>query len=104
MGDEMTTEDKLTLMSCQLLIQKAEVEKSILIAKAKLRQKNTKVAKTDLCKPVNRMRKRTILVRKSLTSRSGLCDYVRLTNELKKKDAKGFFNILHMAVKYTKRS
>ncbi|KAH3710946.1 hypothetical protein DPMN_070444 [Dreissena polymorpha] len=42
MDDEMTTDDKLMLMRCQLLLQ---VETVILIAKAKLRQRNRKFAK-----------------------------------------------------------
>ncbi|KAH3810508.1 hypothetical protein DPMN_138903 [Dreissena polymorpha] len=46
MGDEMTTEDKLMLMKCQLLLQKKTlVENSILIAKAKLPKSNRKFAK-----------------------------------------------------------
>ena len=36
---KLTTEDKLMLMRCQLQLQKNQVENTILIAKAKLRQR-----------------------------------------------------------------
>ncbi|KAH3843844.1 hypothetical protein DPMN_117375 [Dreissena polymorpha] len=45
MDDRMTTEKKLMLMRCQLLLQNAQGENSILVAKAKLRKSNRKVAK-----------------------------------------------------------
>ncbi|KAH3804712.1 hypothetical protein DPMN_133000 [Dreissena polymorpha] len=43
----MTTEDKLMRMRCQLLLKKAQVEKSILIDRAKLQQSYSKVAETN---------------------------------------------------------
>ncbi|KAH3754793.1 hypothetical protein DPMN_189474 [Dreissena polymorpha] len=45
MGDEMTTENKLMLIRCQLLLQKAQVENNILTAKSKLRHKKEKSRK-----------------------------------------------------------
>ncbi|KAH3797783.1 hypothetical protein DPMN_151370 [Dreissena polymorpha] len=45
MVDEMASEDKPMLMRCQHLLQRAQVENSILIAKAELREINTKCAK-----------------------------------------------------------
>ncbi|KAH3753043.1 hypothetical protein DPMN_187673 [Dreissena polymorpha] len=59
MGDNMTTNDKLMLISSQLLLLKAQVEKGILIAKEKQRQRKRKHAKR-FTTSVNRMRKRTI--------------------------------------------
>ncbi|XP_041369872.1 putative nuclease HARBI1 [Gigantopelta aegis] len=96
MGDEMTAEDKLMLMRCQLQLQKAQVENAIVIAKTKLRQRDREVVKKVVSTPLNRRKKRTIWVRKWLARRPDLGQYAWLMDELKKEDAKGFCNFLRM--------
>ena len=70
---------------------KSQIENTILIAKAKLRQRERQRKKI-----VSTPKKRTIWVRKWLTRRPDLGQYARLMDELKKEDVKGFCNFLRM--------
>ena len=70
---------------------KTQVENTILIAKAKLRQRERRRKKI-----VSTPKKRTIWFRKWLTRRPDLGQYARLMDKLKKEDVKGFRNFLRM--------
>ena len=88
---ELTAEERFILMSCQLQLQKTQVENSIMITKAKLRQAENR---REIIKSTPR--KRTVWVRKWLARRHDLGQYARLINELKKEDVKGFRNFMRM--------
>ncbi len=89
--DDLMNDDQLMMIRCQLLLQQNEVENSIAIAKAKLKQREIARRRRQ-----RRRKKRTIWVRKWLRRRPALGQYAKLMRELKNEDAKGFRNFVRM--------